>query len=94
MLLDSGRLQDGEPHLAGTTRPPVVRLSPSTAAEIGAAEGDPVSVSTETGAITLPLAISDLPDRVAWLPLNSGASAVHEHLGVTSGAVVTIRATR
>ena len=27
MLLDEGRLQDGEPHLAGTARKPVVRLS-------------------------------------------------------------------
>jgi NADH-quinone oxidoreductase subunit G len=94
MLLDSGRLQDGEPHLAGTARPPVVRLCASTAAEIGVAEGDPVTVSTASGAITLPLVISDLPDRVAWLPLNSGASAVHERLGVTSGAVVTIGAVR
>jgi NADH-quinone oxidoreductase subunit G len=94
MLLDNARLQDGEAHLAGTARPPVVLLSPSTAAEIGAAEGDPVSVSTETGAITLPLAISDLPDRVAWLPLNSGTSTVHEHLRVTSGAVVAIGSTR
>jgi NADH-quinone oxidoreductase subunit G len=94
MLLDSGVLQDGETHLAGTARPPVVRLCASTAAEIGAAEGDPVTVSTAAGAITLPLAISDLPGRVAWLPLNSGASAVHERLGVTSGAVVTIGAAR
>jgi len=94
MLLDSGLLQDGEAHLAGTARRPVVRLCASTAVEIGAAEGDPVTVSTASGAITLPLAISDLPDRVAWLPLNSGASAVHERLGVTSGAVVTIGAAR
>ena len=94
MLLDNGRLQDGEAHLARTARPPVVLLSASTAAEIGAAQGDPVSVSTEAGAITLPLAISDLPDRVAWLPLNSGTSAVNEHLRVTSGAVVTIGSTR
>ena len=36
MLLDAGRLQDGEPHLAGTARPPVVRLSAATAAEIRA----------------------------------------------------------
>ena len=36
MLLDAGRLQDGEPHLAGTARPPVARLSAATAAEIGA----------------------------------------------------------
>ena len=39
MLLDAGRLQDGEPHLAGTARPPVARLSAATAAEIGAADG-------------------------------------------------------
>jgi NADH-quinone oxidoreductase subunit G len=94
MLLDNGRLQDGEPHLAGTARRPVVRLSASTAAEIGTAEGDLVMVSTDSGAITLPLAISDLPHRVAWLPLNSGTSAVHELLGVTPGAVVTIGAVR
>ena len=46
MLLDNGRLQDGEPHLAGTARKPVVRLSADTAAEIGAADGDAVTVST------------------------------------------------
>jgi NADH-quinone oxidoreductase subunit G len=90
MLLDSGRLQDGETQLAGTARAPVVRLSPSTAAEINAAEGDPVTVSTARGVITLPLAIADLPDRVAWLPLNSPGSEVHRHLGVTAGALVTI----
>ena len=50
MLLDAGRLQDGEPHLAGTARPPVARLSAATAAEIGAADGDPVTVSTDRGA--------------------------------------------
>jgi NADH-quinone oxidoreductase subunit G len=94
MLLDSGRLQDGEPHLAGTARLPVVRLSSSTAAEIGAAEGNPVIVSTGFGAITLPLVVSDLPDRVAWLPLNSPGSAVHQDLGVTAGALVTIAVAR
>ncbi len=47
MLLDDGRLQDGEPHLAGTAHNPVVRLSADTAAEIGAADGDAVTVSTD-----------------------------------------------
>ncbi len=94
MLLDGGRLQDGESHLAGTARPPVVHLSAATAAEIGAAEGDSISVGTASGAITLPLALADLPDRVAWLPLNSPGSAVHRELGVTAGAVVTIGAAR
>ncbi|ODQ93231.1 NADH-quinone oxidoreductase subunit G [Mycolicibacterium holsaticum] len=90
MLLDAGRLQDGEPHLAGTARTPVARLSATTAAEIGAGEGDPVTVRTDRGAITLPLAITDMADRVVWLPLNSAGSAVHQSLGVTAGAVVSI----
>ncbi|HEY6649761.1 MAG TPA: NADH-quinone oxidoreductase subunit G [Mycobacterium sp.] len=90
MLLDAGRLQDGEPHLAGTAHSPVARMSSTTAAGIGAAPGDLVTVSTDRGAITLPLAITDIVDDTVWLPLNSPGSAVHQQLGVTSGAVVTI----
>jgi NADH-quinone oxidoreductase subunit G len=90
MLLDNGLLQDGEPHLAGTARTPVARLSAETAAEIGAAEGDAVTVSTSRGSITLPLSVTDMPDRVVWLPLNSPGSAVHQQLGVTIGSIVKI----
>lgn len=90
LLLDAGRLQDGEPHLAGTAVSPVVLLSPTTAAELGAAAGDPVTVSTESGVITLPLSVAEMPDRVVWLPANSPGSAVHRQLGVTAGAVVSI----
>jgi NADH-quinone oxidoreductase subunit G len=92
MLLDAGRLQDGEPHLAGTARTPVVRLSAGTADAIGAADGEEVTVSTARGEITLPLTITEMPDHVVWLPLNSPGSAVHRTLGVTAGAVVRIRA--
>ncbi len=90
MLLDNGRLQDGEPHLAGTARRPVARLSATTATEIGVAEGDSVRVSTESGSVALPLEITDMPERVVWLPMNSATSAVHEKLRVTEGAVVVI----
>ncbi|HJT94247.1 MAG TPA: NADH-quinone oxidoreductase subunit G [Mycobacterium sp.] len=90
MLLDAGRLQDGEPHLAGTAHSPVARMPAATAGEIGAAEGDLVTVSTDRGAITLPLAITDMADGTVWVPLNSPGSAVHQQLGVTSGAVVSI----
>ena len=76
MLLDSGRLQDGEPYLAGTARVPVARLSADTAAEIGVGEGDSITVATTRGEITLPLEITDMDDRVVWLPLNSPGSAV------------------
>ncbi|MFC7672608.1 NADH-quinone oxidoreductase subunit G [Mycolicibacterium sp. GCM10028919] len=61
-----GRLQDGEPHLAGTARPAVARLSPASAEAIGAADGDPVVVA---GAVTLPLEVTAMPDGVVWAPL-------------------------
>ena len=89
MLLDDGRLQDGEPYLAGTARSPVARLSAATAAGIGATGS--VTVSTDRGSVTLPLALTEMPDQVVWLPLNSGAP-VHARLGVTTGAVVGIEA--
>jgi NADH-quinone oxidoreductase subunit G len=89
LLLDAGRLQDGEPYLAGTARPLVARLSAATAGEIGAADGDLITVSTDRGEITLPLVITEMPDRVVWLPMNSVGSAVHQQLAVTAGAVVS-----
>ncbi|MCP9619131.1 NADH-quinone oxidoreductase subunit G [Nocardia otitidiscaviarum] len=91
MLVDRGRLQDGEPNLAGTARTPVVRLSPHTAAEIGATTGDPVTVGTDHGHITLPLVITEMPDRVVWLPMNSPGSDVLVQLGTTPGHLVRIR---
>ncbi|WP_099039796.1 NADH-quinone oxidoreductase subunit G [Mycobacterium neglectum] len=93
MLLDGGRLQDGEPNLAGTARRPVARLSAATASEIGLVPGDSVTISTVDGAVHLPLSITEMSDRVVWLPLNSAGSAVHAQLGVTTGAVVRIRRT-
>ena len=92
MLLDAGRLQDGEPHLAGTARQAVARLSAATAAGLGAADGEPVTVSTGQGSTTLPLEITEMADGVVWLPLNSPGSAVHRQLGVTTGTVVHISA--
>jgi NADH-quinone oxidoreductase subunit G len=90
MLLDAGRLQDGEQHLAGTARPPVARCSEASAVEIGAATGDLVTVSSGHGSISLPLEITEMPDRVVWLPMNSPGSAVHAQLATTAGAVVRI----
>jgi NADH-quinone oxidoreductase subunit G len=92
LLLDNGSMQDGEPYLAGTARAPVALLSPVTAAEIGVAEGDRVTVRTDRGAITLPLRLAAMPDRVVWLPANSPGSAVRRTLGAGAGAVVQLSA--
>jgi NADH-quinone oxidoreductase subunit G len=90
MLLDGGRLLDGEPFLAGTARTPVARLSPATAGEIGVADGDLVVVSTDLGGVTVPLAVTEMADRVVWLPLNCVGVAVCVRLGVSVGAVVAV----
>lgn len=92
MLLDDGRALDGEPNLAGTARASMVRLSADTAAEIGVTDGDRVTVRTDRGAVTLPLAVTAMPDRVVWLPLKSPGCAVHRDLEVGIGAVVGIEA--
>jgi NADH-quinone oxidoreductase subunit G len=51
-----------------------------------------VTVGTDRGAITLPAAITDMPDGVVWLPTNSPGSTVRRALGATSGAVVRLSA--
>jgi len=89
-LLDSGRMQDGEPFLAGTAPNAHARLSAQTAGSLGLAEGDAVRVSSALGAITLPVTIRDMADHVVWLPTNSPGSAVRCTLGVDAGTAVSL----
>jgi NADH-quinone oxidoreductase subunit G len=90
-LLDAGRLQDGEPNLAGTARAAVARMSAATAAEAGTADGGKVTVATGHGSITVPVEIADMPDRVVWLPTNSPGSQVRRDLAAGHGSTVTVR---
>jgi NADH-quinone oxidoreductase subunit G len=92
LLLDLGRLQDEEPHLAGTAHPTLARLSAATAAAVGAGDGELLTVVGPSGTLTLPVAITDMPDHVVWLPTNSAGSRVHQDLGVGAGALVSITA--
>jgi NADH-quinone oxidoreductase subunit G len=89
-LIDAGRMQDGDEHLAGTAKPIRARISKATAEQVGVAEGEDVSVSTEHGALIVPVAIDDLPDGVVWLPTNARGCAVRATLGATSGSVVKL----
>ena len=61
-------MQDGEPYLAGTARPAVARMSASTAAGAGVADGDKVTVATDRGSVTVPVQIVPMADQVVWLP--------------------------
>ncbi len=90
-LLDNGRLQDGEPYLAGTARPVVARVSPATAAAAGVADGDKVTVESKAGSVTVPVAVTEMADGVVWLPANSSGSAVRADLVAGHGSRVTLR---
>jgi NADH-quinone oxidoreductase subunit G len=67
-LLDNGRMQDGEPSLAGTARSVVARMSPATAAAVGIADGDKVTVAGVRGWVTVPAEVTPMADHVVWLP--------------------------
>ncbi|MBK1784155.1 NADH-quinone oxidoreductase subunit G [Prauserella cavernicola] len=87
-LIDDGSLLIDEPHLAGTARAVVARMSAATAEGLGGH----VTVSTDRGSISLPIVVADLPDGVVWLPGNSPGSKVRATLGAGHGSVVSIAA--
>jgi NADH-quinone oxidoreductase subunit G len=89
-LIDAGRMQDGDEHLAGTAKPARAVLNAATAAEIGVAGGGSVSVATERGMLVLPVVVDTLPDRVVWLPTNARGCAVRATLGAQAGDIVTL----
>ena len=89
-LLDAGRSQDGDEHLAGTAKPGRAVLSAATATGLGLSAGEPVTVSTDAGSITLPVVIGDLPDRVVWVPTNARGCAVRTSLRAVNGSIVRL----
>ncbi|RDG38746.1 NADH-quinone oxidoreductase subunit G [Streptomyces corynorhini] len=90
LLLDLGRLQEGDDALAGTRHAAVARLSAATAEETGVKDGDELAVSGPAGAVTFPLRVTVMPDRVVWLPLNSTGSGVLADTGAAPGTLVRI----
>ncbi|MFJ1649016.1 NADH-quinone oxidoreductase subunit G [Streptomyces sp. NPDC088258] len=90
LLLDRGRLQEGDAALAGTRHAAVARLSAATAEETGVKDGDELTVSGPAGVVTLPLRVTPMPDRVVWLPLNSTGSGILADTGATPGTLVRI----
>ncbi|WP_326651832.1 MULTISPECIES: NADH-quinone oxidoreductase subunit G [unclassified Streptomyces] len=90
LLLDQGLLQQGDEALAGTRHAAVARLSATTAAETGVKDGDVLAVSGPAGSVRLPLQVSEMPDRVVWLPLNSVGGGVISDTGAVPGQLVRI----
>jgi NADH-quinone oxidoreductase subunit G len=82
MALDGSRGMDGEPHLAGTAKPDVIRLSPADAARADLRNDDLVRVTGPSGgSLTLPLAITVMSDGVVWLPGRVNAAPLHAVIG-------------
>ncbi|MFD8953234.1 NADH-quinone oxidoreductase subunit G [Streptomyces xanthophaeus] len=90
LLLDLGRLQEGDEALAGTRHEAAARLSAATAAETGVKDGDVLAVTGPAGSVELPLRVTVMPDRVVWLPLNSTGSGVLADTGARPGTLVRI----
>ena len=91
-LIDAGRMQDGDEHLAGTAKPAAARINAATAAALGVRPGGSVRIATAAGALSLPVLVDDLPDGVVWAPANARTYPVHAALGVAHGSVVRLTA--
>ena len=90
-LLDAGRMQDGEPFLAGTAPRAVARLSAASAAALDVVDGDEVVVTGPTGRVVVPALITEgMLDGVVWLPTNSKGCSVRTGLGTDAGGRVAI----
>jgi NADH-quinone oxidoreductase subunit G len=90
-LLDAGRMQDGEPFLAGTAPATVARVSPGSATWLAVGDHDPVTVTGPSGTVTVPVKVTEgMLDGVVWLPTNSKGCSVHADLGTGAGAHVTV----
>ncbi len=69
MLLDLGSLQEDEPHLAGTARKAIARISARTSQKHGISSA--IKIAGEAGVITLPVEIIEMQDDLVWVPENS-----------------------
>ncbi|THA25056.1 NADH-quinone oxidoreductase subunit G [Streptomyces sp. RKND-216] len=93
LLLDQGRLQEGDEALAGTRHAALARLSAPTAEATGVKDGDVLAVTGPTGTVEFPLRVTpDMPDHVVWLPMNSAGRGVTPDTGARPGDLVKIGA--
>jgi len=75
LLIDDGRMLDGDDYLKATARSPLALVSAGTLSALGLPSGALVTLSGQRGEVTLPIAVADLPDGVVWAPTMSSWSA-------------------
>ncbi len=93
-LIDGGALLVDEPQLAGTARPPKLRLAPETAQRLGLVEDAVAEIAGPRGALHLPVEFADLPADVVWAPARvptaDGGVVTLAGLGLAHGRPVTV----
>lgn len=89
LLIDSGVMQEGEPHLAATARPSVALINAEMFEQLGAPEL--ITVTGPKGSITLPAQVAEVSHDSVWLPMNSPDSHIYAQLGCGYGEVVSVK---
>jgi len=89
LLIDSGVMQEGEPHLAATARPSVVAVSAAMFEQLGKPEV--ITVTGPKGSITLPTQVAEVSNESVWVPMNSPESHIYAQLGCGYGQAVTVK---
>ena len=89
LLIDSGVMQEGEPHLAATARPSVVAVNAAMFEQLG--QPEVITVTGPKGSITLPVQVAEVSNESVWLPMNSPESHIYAQLGCGYGEVVTVK---
>jgi NADH-quinone oxidoreductase subunit G len=87
MLIDDGRMLDGEENLRATGRTPVALVSHDTLATLRLTPGEPVTLTGVGGSVDHPVAVADLPDGIVWVPTTTAR-------GWTPAAGSDVRLTR
>jgi NADH-quinone oxidoreductase subunit G len=86
--IDDGRMLDGDEAFKATARGAVALVSQATYDAAGLDRT--VRVSTDAGAVELPVVVADLPDAVVWAPSNNDGINLARVLRVGAGSVVTL----
>jgi NADH-quinone oxidoreductase subunit G len=89
-LVDGSAANAGADELLAAARKPAVRVGVQTAADLGAATGDTVTVAAGSGSLTLPLAVEpSMAEGVVWVPGNFFTGSLGE-LAAAPGADVNV----
>ena len=91
LLIDDGRMLDGDEYLKATGRRAAALVSANTLQHLGVHHGQLVTLATDRGSVDLPVGVADLPDHVVWAPSAAVGLSLSRELGVAaSGTVVRL----